>query len=180
MIDLALNAIKTQFSTWFPSVSDILLHWPEPDRKIKYPYISLINPLLERQVYDEKVLTVGNDPEDNSSFSVSSVGEWRGKMDAHYFDKGVKELNAFIQLFNQKFIQNPQNGLAARSVNISYGTESYESLTLRFENYSRLSRGIGLQTGRTRQIIFHLSFSFADIVTTVSYTHLTLPTILLV
>ena len=96
--------------------------------------------------------------------SIYNLGEWRCRVNFHYFASVKADLNPFIDTFTNFFRTKAQDTIASRNLIIPFGTRYYENTTLTLLNYEIDQQSFPLQEGSGRRVIFETMASFPDLV----------------
>ena len=155
----AEKSIKAFIESNFDNLR-VLLQWPEPKQKARYPYIALITSRRNRQRFQTEELKREVDDEGNTTFYYS-IGEWEISFDLNYFSKNQKDMDNFIERFNNFFHSTSQNSIPTRTISIPFisdPTIKFSFTLLDFENI----QPEGLQKG-SRRVLYPMRANVPDV-----------------
>ena len=153
----AFKAIQSHFKTAFPTLR-VLLNWPDPTKRIKFPYLVVIQVTQNFEHAYPKVLEKYQ--QQNRTIVVNRLGEIRGQLDLHYFGQNLEGLQTFLDGFLPKLKAPPDE--EARILEISYGPKKYKTIVLRPVSYNFDQTSYPLQTGSGRRVIISCQYSLTD------------------
>ena len=163
MLKKAYETIKDRIKEAFPNLQ-VLLNFPEPHQKIVFPYLSIQIVRSEQVHFGQEFIDSYDDPQGNKVV-VHDVGEWRVRLNLHYYDKSQDKIATFIDDFNSFFKTGVQDALAGRSITLPINPDKwYEVLNFTLLGYELDQEGFQLQKGSGRRVIFSCKASIPDLI----------------
>lgn len=161
MIARAFESFRNLIKEQFPDV-DVLINWPPPHKKIKYPSLILITPSQSLMRYMPKFLL--NEQRDEEVINHYNTGQWEVRLDMHYISTSLKDQSNFIDAVNSFFDQE-----IAEDVNISsnrvfsFGSRDFEKANISFLSWNLDQSSFNIKSGE-RRCIFELLLDIPNLV----------------
>ena len=157
MIDAAFSAFINRLKTEFTEVQQILLNWPGPNLKVKFPYMVVLIVSQKPEMFTPRHLkSTKDDSTDPPTYrNVYVTGQWETRIDVHYLAKRGKrsDQTALIQKFTD-FMQ--ADFIAERSISptlvLPFGTESYQKANIQILDWQLDQISANIQVGERRSI----------------------------